>query len=268
MNKKIYKRIAIAVFAFFLVFSVSCSNSGDSVKPPASQNASSESEHGEVPPFLDKDIDDIYNLALKATAFADSVSKDYPTLTADKINDGDMLTRWKSEFLGIEEEPSVFGLDWEEEQTFDVIVICWDASHPAEGGFELSLTPDNGASLFVNENEASQETVAEDTESGEGITYRIYRRNTENDDGQRDIIVFSAPVSVSSIRITCTQPYTSVEADEIKERPSCYEMSVYNSQDVQNGTTSELDEEVEELAFINADSLATSNTDTVVSKEN
>lgn len=249
---RIYKIISVFMaFVTVLSLAVSCDKSGSTVKPPAeSQNTSSYDEYAELPSFIDDDIDDVYNLALKATAFADSVSLDYPTFTADKLNDGDMLTRWKSEYLGTEEEPSVFGLDWEEEQILDVIVIYWDASHPAENGFTLTITPDNGASLYVSESTESLEAVENDTESGEGITYRIYRRDTEADDGQRDIIVFSSPVSVNRIRIECTEAYFSSETEGVKDRPSCYEITAYNSADVQNGVTSDFDEEIAELAFL------------------
>ena len=246
-----YKSIVSMIIAVLMLISAaSCDKSGTSAKPPApSQEVSSQDEYGGLPPFIDDDIDDVYNLALKATAFADSVSLDYPTFTADKINDGDMFTRWKSEFLGTEEEPSTFGLDWEEEQVLDVIIIYWDASHPAEKGFTLTITPDNGASLFVEEGTESLETVLDDTQSGEEITYRIYRRDTDADDGQRDIIVFSSPVSVNSIRITCNEPYFSSETQDVKDCPSCYEIAVYNSDHVQNGLSSDIDEEIAEFVL-------------------
>lgn len=248
---KRYKIASVIVtLAIILNLAVSCDDSGNTVKPPAeSQNISSNDEYGELPPFVNDEIDDNYNLALKATAFASSVSLDYPTLTADKLNDGDFLTRWKSELLGTEEEPSSFGLFWEEEQTFDVVIIYWEANHPAENGFEITLSPDNGASLFVPESVDSLEQVEDNVTSEEKITYRIYRRDTEEDDGQRDIIVFSSPVSVDKLTVTCFLPYLSqeTEAETAKDRPSCYEISVYNSIDVQNGNSSEAEEEITEF---------------------
>lgn len=246
---KKYRFISIIIATLILVnLAVSCDKSGSTVKPPAeSQNTSSEDEYGGLPPFVDDDIDDIYNLALKATAFASSVSLDYPTLTADKLNDGDMLTRWKSELLGTEEEPSSFGLAWEEEQVFDVIIICWEAHHPAENGFEITLSPDSGANLFIPESLESVEQVTDEVTSEEKITYRIYRRDTEADDGQRDIIIFSSPVSVNKLTVTCTEPYSALESENVKDRPSCYEISVYNSIDIQNGSVSATDEDIAEF---------------------
>ena len=199
------KRLTAGVLAALCLFLSSC---GSETKHPTTSHtpsgSTSATSSDELPSFIDDEIDDSHNLARKATATADSVSDEYPTYTADLLNDGDLLTRWLSGRAGTEEEPSSFGLCWEESVTFDTLMIHWEAAHPTEDGF-LVLT-----------------------DAEEEIPYRVVRRDTAQEDGQTDVVLFDSPVTVTDLRIVCTKPYYSETYHREKTYPSCYELKVYN----------------------------------------
>lgn len=203
------------IFAFLLTVAVmlSFASCGNEAKKTArntsavSGEPSSPSSGYDVPSFIDDPVDDRFNLALLGKATADSLSAEYPTYTAQNLNDGDLLTRWLSGKAGTAEEPSVFGVTWETEQTFDILVLTWDASHPAEGGFSVAV-------------------------ADEAATYRVVRRNASQDDGQVDVVLFDTPVCSAWVTVTCTVPYYSETYQAVKDHPSCYELQVYNSDDV------------------------------------
>lgn len=223
-QRVLLRAVSVAAAMSLLLCAASCEESSGTKRPvniPSSYSSEAESQQ-ELPPFVDTDIDESYNLAKLGAAFADSVSGDYPTYTADKLNDGDLLTRWLSEYAGTEDEPSSFGIEWESPVTFDVVILYWDAAHPAEGGFTVEIDAEKGAARDGMSAEESEE-----------LPYVIVRRGTEKDDGQTDVIVFNEPVSVSSLRITCNEPYYSEEHDLAKDTPSCYEIEVYYSEDVE-----------------------------------
>ncbi len=233
-----------AVLLVVLMTAVSCDFSSDRGEGSSdSSHGSVSSEEGSlpsknpIPSFVESEIDNIHNLALKAEAFADSVSTDYQNYTADRLNDGDMLSRWESEKAGTEEEPSTFGLVWQEPQVLDVILIFWNANHPAEDGFTLEVEevfPEGEASLLI--------PSPVDSGEEEEPLYRVYRRNTDEDDGQMDVVVFSRPVTAKSLTVTCTKPYYSETYHVEKNQPSCYEVEVYYSVDVE-GELSAVEEE-------------------------
>ena len=183
----------------------------------------------DLPSFVDTDIDDTHNLARQGTAVADSVSSDYPTYTPDKMTDGDMLTRWLSGREGTPDDPSTFGIDWEEEKTFDTVMIYWEAAHPTEDGYLVQT--DFPEPTEEPTGDASSEAV-ESGDADEKLPYRIVRRYPTHDDGQVDVILFDTPVTADWLRITCTKPYFSETYHEQKKCPSCYELEVYYSAEV------------------------------------
>lgn len=210
-------------------------------------SSSVDSDLPSIPSFIESEIDNIHNLSLRGEAFADSVSPDYPTYTADRINDGDELTRWISGKTGLPEEPATFGITWEEAVTFDVVLVLWNANHPAEGGFTVTVDQQEeeaGEAQESQEAEATPDETSGETGSGEEEEeplYRIYRRYTDKDDGQMDIILFTRPVTTASLTLTCTEAYYSETYHVQKETPSCYELETYYSVDVE-GELSALDE--------------------------
>ena len=207
-------RTVTAVAALAVICAAaSCSGGEETRKPsiPSSTSSAAESEL-EIPSFVDTDVDSKYNLALIGTAFADSVSSDYPTYGADKINDGDRLTRWMSKLQGTEEEPSTFGIEWDADRLFDVVVIYWEAHHPAEEGFEVKT---------------------ESGSAGETVGYRVVRSAEGGDDEHMDVILFDEPVLADKLSIICTVPYYSDELEAEKDTPSCYEIEVYYSDDIE-----------------------------------
>ena len=232
---------AVALSLCFVLAAASCGSTPGQTgsTPSALPSEPDESAVDSVPSFVDSEIDNVYNLALKGEAFADSVSKDYPTFTESNINDGNSLTRWKSGRAGTEDEPSAFGLRWEEERIFDVVLIEWDACHPAEEGFTVTV---DEQPVFV-----SSEADATDAPDEDEPLYRVYRRHTEEDDGQVDVVVFSRPVVSKSLTVTCFAPYYSETYYTTKDTPSCYELEVYYSADVA-GELSALDTASEETA--------------------
>lgn len=251
MNKWI--RLAAVVAALTMMLTAVSCESQPQTESSSKQTSSSElvsepseeSEIDPVPSFVESEIDNIHNLALHALAFADSVSSDYPNYTADRINDGDELSRWASEKAGTEEEPSLFGLEWEEARTFDVVLIFWNANHPSEGGFTVTVDEPLLEEVETAENGETSTDGSEMSSGEEKTLYRVYRRDTEEDDGQMDVILFSRPVTSKTLTICCTEPYYSETYRVDKDQPSCYELEVYYSVDVE-GELSALDTAVED----------------------
>ncbi len=141
------------------------------------------------------------NLALGATVVADSVNEAYNTNTAEKVNDGDVATRWQSNAAGTSENPAWIYLDFGMAVTFDKVNIVWELARSSVDGYTIEYSNDAENWLTVVNEDRQRDTVA---------------------DPQVDTAIFDA-VTAQYVRIYCTNP------DNNKGSPSIYELRVYNT---------------------------------------
>ncbi len=241
------KRILTILLACGMLLALaSCSGDPAETSSVASQTqtsssapaAPSDEDSSEAPVSSEApEEEDSLNLALDGTAYVDSVSTEYPQYVAENLNDGDNTgeSRWQSAAYGGYEtrnedgsydgeyQEAYCGIQWDEAQTFDTIVIDWETAHPTEEGFHVESSDDG--------------------ETWEEVEFTNERTGTMTDgvldkNHQIDTITFD-PITAKYIRVVCTEAYNC--EDGYKTKPSCWEFEVYNSADVeaaQEGTTS------------------------------
>lgn len=163
--------------------------------------------------------DDV-NLALDATAIADSVNSQFGGDIIN-LNDGDILTRWQSDKkmltdgnVQTEENAPWFGLVWDEAQTFNTLVLWFEASNPSTDGFKVFVA-DNYAEDATVWTEVTGFNVARDTENCGGT-------DPNNDNDSTDTVTFAEAVTAKAIKVV---GYT---AENKNDALSVWEIEVFN----------------------------------------
>lgn len=180
-------------------------------------------------------------LAIKATAFADSVSDQYGPYLPYMLNDGNDSTRWQGDKnmldSGLSDEEvnaadvstlPYFGLAWGETVAIDSLLIKYEQSDPADGYIaiyyatgDVSLKeetePDGtkaAGEKWMTDNGttwAKLDTSAYTAVRGEGI---------ENGYASTDTITFKTPLNTKAIKIVC------LKAQDSKNTLSVHEIEV------------------------------------------
>ncbi len=175
------------------------------------------------------------NKALSGTAFTSGNNDNSGGDQA--LNDGNMTTRWQGATTAPESEdnPSWFGIKWDSEQTFDKIVLTWEAAHPEEDGFYVE--------------------TSEDGENWTKVEFSSERTGNANDEGvlepdlQKDTVILDEALTTKFVRIYCFTHYVVPEGFEYagnsKSPTSCYEMEIYNTAEETATTESATTESVE-----------------------
>lgn len=159
------------------------------------------------------------NLALGATAIADSVNSQYGGDIIN-LNDDDYATRWQSDKkmltdgnVQTEENAPWFGLVWDEAQTFNTLVLWFEASNPSTDGFKVFVA-DNYAEGDTVWTEVTGFNVARDTENCGG--------NNDSGDDSTDTVTFAEAVTAKAIKVV---GYT---AENKNDALSVWEIEVFN----------------------------------------
>ncbi len=144
---------------------------------------------------------DKVNLAIGATPVADSNHPEYSEHTYDRVNDGDLTTRWQSGSVGDASAPAWIYLDFGAPTTFDTVSITWETARATVDGYVLEYSND-----AENWTKVANETRERDTYV----------------DPQVDLSRFDA-VTAQYIRVYCTVN------DGKYTNPSIWELQVYNT---------------------------------------
>lgn len=233
------KKLIATILALSVVFAfASCDNTpadassqtpASSQKPPVSSQAPSV----ETPSINDSSIEEeSKNLALKGTAIANGVRDNNETQYGmPHMNDGNTLTLWQAAtreegLKESEEDPSWFGITWEEAQTFDTLFVLWEQAHPTPDGFRVEISDDGETWTNVEFESVRGGTPNETLEGG------------LDTDKQTDDIVFAEAVTTKYVRVVCFTYYTMPEnapeyGGDAKFPTGVYEFEIYNSADLE-----------------------------------
>lgn len=163
------------------------------------------------------------NKALSGTAITCGNNAQYGD-GESALNDGNVTTRWQAPDIEggeTEDNPSWFGIKWDEAQTFDSMYILWEQAHPAKDGFRIE--------------------ISEDGETWTSVDFESVRGGNPDDkladglasDKQHDTITLDEAVTTKYVRVVCFTAYVAPEgheyAGETKSPTSAYEFEIYNS---------------------------------------
>lgn len=182
------------------------------------------------------------NLAMNGTAFTNGNNSNSNGDHA--INDGNVSTRWQAADreegqAESKENPSWFGISWDEEQTFDTLFILWEQAHPDPDGFSIEISDDGETWTEIEFTAVRGGTPNENIEGGLAT------------DGQTDDIILAEVVTTKNIRVVCFTAYVMPEgtASDVvgttKTPTSVYEFEIYYSVDVEAAENETASEEAE-----------------------
>lgn len=203
------------------------SSTVSTVSPPASSAVESTESVASTESTVE--VEPGGNLALAGTAIADGLHEEYAAsagVALEYLNDGSHSTRWQAAAKDPETEDNVswFGIQWDEEQTFDTIVCDWENAHPLEDGFRVE--------------------ISDDGENWEEVDFESERTGTMNEtagllesDHQIDTITLDEAATTKYVRVVCFTHYVVPEglenAGNAKSPTSCYEIEISNSADAE-----------------------------------
>lgn len=237
------KKLMASLVALALALSLTACGSGETPAasseaptPSATPSTPVSSQESVAPPseIPSEPAVESKNLALKGTAIADG-ERDMDgdgtpdaSLRMPHMNDGNEDTLWQSSEKGneTEENPSWFGIVWEEAQTFDTMFVMWEQAHPTENGFRVEISEDGETWTEV------EYTAVRGGTPNENITGGL------NTDKQTDDITLAEAVTTKYVRIVAFTHYTMPDdapeaAGNTKSPTGVYEFEIYNSADLE-----------------------------------
>ena len=250
------KKLFALILALAMLFAFTACGDGnetvsseipESSEAPVSSEAadSTEPASSEAPTISIAPVSEVesLNLALKGTAIADSVNDD--PMFGDglaALNDGSKTTRWqanekaevpedatdeeKEAARESEENPSWYGILWDEAQTFDTLIADYEWAHPLEDGYRVEISDDGENWTSVAFDAVRDGTMDEE----HGIL---------KGDHQIDTITLKEAATAKAVRVVCFTYYTVPDIDGVenqgnpKSPTSVYEFEVYYSVDVE-----------------------------------
>lgn len=170
-----------------------------------------------VSAFADAD-----NLALSATPITDSNDTQYGHGDPNNLIDGDLQTRWQSQ-KGMGKDGAVqeealapwFGLVWDDAQTFNTLVLWFEASDPAVDGYKVFVADEYAEDATVW-TEVTGYTITRDTENCGGAN--------DSDNDSTDTVVFAEAVTAKAIKVV---GYTAENKNDLL---SVWEIEVFNAE--------------------------------------